>query len=167
MRMGVALTYDLVNQAIFLPAGGSGRLRQELVDVLEIEPGQRVLELGCGTGQVTERLVAAGAQVLAVDALPEMLAATRRRAPTTAVIHGDILDVPIETGFDAVVLSFVLHNLDTSGRRRLLARSADALRQGGRVCDPRLGNPGGTLASTSLAALPEGARAITDRSRGR
>lgn len=35
--------------------------------------------------------------------------------------------------YDAVVLSFVLHNFDSSGRRRLLARSADALRPGGRV----------------------------------
>lgn len=141
--MGVARTYDLINHAIFLPSGGSGRLRQALVDTLAIQPGQRVLELGCGTGQVTARLVAAGAQVTAVDALAEMLTAARRRAPTASLIQGDALDIPIDGGYEWVVLSFVLHNFDAAGRQRLLSRSADLLCPGGRVAVLDWSCPGG------------------------
>lgn len=131
--MKLAFTYDLINQVIFLPSGGSGRIRQAFVDTLAIEPGQRVLELGCGTGQVTVRLVAAGAHVTAVDALREMLVATRRRAPTADLIQGDVFDVDIGGAYDVIVLSFLLHNFTSDGRRRLLARSAAALHSGGQV----------------------------------
>ncbi|MFP5371018.1 MAG: class I SAM-dependent methyltransferase [Actinomycetes bacterium] len=132
--IGTALAYDLINHVIFVPSGGSGRLRQALVDTLEIEPGDRVLELGCGTGQVTERLVRADAEVTAVDALPEMLAATARRAPRAKLIQGDIFDVDIgEPSYTAVILSFVLHNFDAAGRRRLLSCAASVLAPGGRV----------------------------------
>lgn len=87
--LSLGTTYDLINTAIFLPSGGSGRLRQELVDALEITPGERVLELGCGSGQVTARLLDAGARVVAVDALTAMIDAARRRAPQATFVHGD------------------------------------------------------------------------------
>ncbi len=87
--MPVARLYDLLNAVLFAPSGGSGRLRQQLVDALAPAAGDRVLELGCGTGQVTERLLAAGARVVAVDALPEMLEGARRRAPEAEYVVGE------------------------------------------------------------------------------
>ena len=60
------LVYDALNAVIWLP-GGSRRLRQEFVAALGPAPGATVLELGCGTGQVTEFLVVSGASVTAVD----------------------------------------------------------------------------------------------------
>lgn len=131
--LSLGTTYDLINTAIFLPSGGSGRLRQKLVDALELTPGDRVLELGCGSGQVTRRLLDAGARVVAVDALAPMLDAARRRAPQATFMHGDALSVEVGDGFHRVVLSFVLHNFDMGGRRRLLQRAADALREGGTI----------------------------------
>jgi ubiquinone/menaquinone biosynthesis C-methylase UbiE len=129
---GLATRYDALNTAIF-PVGGSRRLRQRLVDVLAVRAQQRALELGCGTGQVTARLLAAGAEVVAVDALPEMLAGARRRAPGATFIKGDVLDVDVGGDYDRIVLSFVLHNLDAAGRVRLLRRAAAALAPDGRV----------------------------------
>lgn len=131
--MGLARRYDLINQALFLPTGGSGRLRQAVVDALALGPGDRVLELGCGTGQVTARLVSAGATVTAVDALPDMLDAARRRAPTAHLIQGDAFEVEVGGDYDAIVLAFVLHNFGAPDRRRLLGRAAAALGSGGRV----------------------------------
>jgi ubiquinone/menaquinone biosynthesis C-methylase UbiE len=131
--MALATRYDAINTALFLPSGGSRRLRQRLVDALEVRCGQRVLELGCGTGQVTARLVAAGAEVVAVDALPDMLAGARRRAPAATLVQGDVIDADVGGGYDRVVVSFVLHNFDAEGRVRLLRRAADALAPGGRI----------------------------------
>lgn len=108
-------------------------MRQHLVDALEVTAGHRVLELGCGTGQVTALLVAAGADVVAVDALPGMLDGARRRAPGATFIQGDVFDVEIADRFDRVVLAFVPHNFDAHGRVDALRRSASVLAPGGRV----------------------------------
>lgn len=131
--LAVATTYDAVNAVIFFPSGGSRRLRQSLVDALDIRSGHRVLELGCGTGQVTARLLAAGAEVVAVDALSTMLAAARRRAPGASFREGDALHIDVGGGYDRVVLSFVLHNFAEEERIRLLRRAVAALAPGGRV----------------------------------
>ena len=133
MSVPVARRYDLLNGVLFAPSGGSGRLRQQLVDALSLAPGDRALELGCGTGQVTARLLTTGADVVAVDALPEMLAGARRRAPGATYVIGDAFDVEPGGRFDAVVLSFVLHNLDGPRRRQLLARCVPLLAPGGQV----------------------------------
>lgn len=129
----LATRYDAINTAIFLPSGGSGRLRQSLVEALDVREGQRILELGCGTGQVTARLLAAGAEVVAVDALHEMLDRARQRAPGATLVEGDAIKADIGTGYDRVVLSFVLHNFDAEGRVRLLRRAAVALAPAGRI----------------------------------
>lgn len=131
IRLGTR--YDLLNAALFLPAGGSNRLRRRLVRALDVRPGHRVLELGCGTGQVTAQLVAAGAQVTAVDALPEMLDAARDRAPAARFVEGDVTTIDAGHDHDRVVLSFVLHNFDAATRQAVLRRSGDVLRDGGLV----------------------------------
>jgi demethylmenaquinone methyltransferase/2-methoxy-6-polyprenyl-1,4-benzoquinol methylase len=130
---GLARGYDALNTVLFLPAGGSRAVRRALVDALDVRPGQRVLELGCGTGQVTELLIAAGAEVVAVDLTPDMLVGARRRAPTATIITGNALEVDLGGPFDRVVLSFFLHNFEGEDRRRLLHRVGDALADGGRI----------------------------------
>lgn len=133
VALALSTKYDALNTALFWPSGGSRRLRQRLVDALDVRAGQRVLELGCGTGQVTARLLAAGANVVAVDALPEMLARAHSRAAGAAFVEGDVLDVDVDGDYDRVVLSFLLHNFDAAGRVRLLRRASIALVPGGRV----------------------------------
>lgn len=131
--MAIARKYDAVNAAIFLSAGGSNRLRRAFVSFVDVRAGDRVLELGCGTGQVTAALVDAGASVVAVDRLPEMLEAARRRAPAATFVEADVSSLTSDDRFDVVVLSFLLHSFDASARRALLRRSAAALVPGGRV----------------------------------
>jgi ubiquinone/menaquinone biosynthesis C-methylase UbiE len=131
--MSLSRKYDVLNTAIFLPAGGSRRVRQSFVSALDVAPGHRVLELGCGTGQVTALLVATGAEVVAIDPLPAMLDGARRRAPGATIIERDLFDMEIPGHFDRVVLSFVLHNFDANGRREALRRSGHVLTAGGQV----------------------------------
>ncbi len=129
----VSFRYDVLNAALFLSAGGSRRVRRHLVEALSLRRGDRVVELGCGTGQVTAALIRRGARVTAVDALPEMLEATRRRAPAAELILGDITTADLGPVVDRVVISFVLHNLDSTQRAEVLKRAADALAPGGSI----------------------------------
>lgn len=143
--MALPSPYDAVNAAIFLPTGGSRHLRQQLVDAVEARPGHRVLELGCGTGQVTARLLAAGASVVAVDELRAMLTEARRRAPAATFVEGDAIGAPVGDGYDRVVLSFVLHGFDAAGRTRLLRRAGDALHPAGLIGILEWARPAGRL----------------------
>lgn len=129
----LSTAYDLINAAIFLPAGGSRRLRRRFVEHLQVRPAEGVLELGCGTGQVTAELVSVGADVVAVDRLPAMLAAARARAPSATFMEGDVVDDMPVGSYDVVVLAFVLHSFDAAGRRQLLVTAAERVRTGGRI----------------------------------
>jgi trans-aconitate methyltransferase len=54
-------------------------LGQPALDLLAPKPGERILDLGCGDGALTEKLVAAGAKVVGIDSSPDMVAAARCR----------------------------------------------------------------------------------------
>ena len=89
----------------------------------------RVLELGAGTGLLTERLVAAGHEVLATDPLPEMLAHLRRRLPDVPVAVGTAESIPAPSrSMDAVVCAESFHWFDHGPA---LAEIARVLRPGG------------------------------------
>ncbi len=57
----------------WLTLGRVARLHEALAEAAAPKPGARVLEIGCGTGAVTQRLVARGAEVTVLDQNPEML----------------------------------------------------------------------------------------------
>ena len=88
-------------------AGFVATLGRPLLDLLAPRPGERILDLGCGDGVLTEQLVAAGAEVIGVDASPAMVAAARARGIDASV--GDATALPYEAGFDAVFSNAVLH----------------------------------------------------------
>jgi SAM-dependent methyltransferase len=92
--------------------------------------GRRVLELGCGTGDLTLALLDAGAEVTAVDLSPGMVELTRRRVrrfrpalspPRFEVAAAERL--PFEAGaFDVVIGRFILHHLDLTRAPAEIAR---------------------------------------------
>jgi SAM-dependent methyltransferase len=99
-----------------------------VVELLAPKRGERVLDLGCGDGFLTLRLVAAGCEVVAVDASPEQVAAARRRGLDARVARAEAL--PFAGEFDAVFSNAVLHWVkDAAGTIEGVRR---ALRPGGR-----------------------------------
>jgi ubiquinone/menaquinone biosynthesis C-methylase UbiE len=147
----IAAGYDLLNAGLWLP-GGSDRLRRRFVDSLMVGSGDRVLELGCGTGLVTRHLCATGAQVTAVDRAEPMVTAARRRAPHARFVMGDVGDVTIEGCFDRVVLGFVLHELTSEARIDVLRRAVGMLSAGGWIGILEWSRPPGRLRGRAWAA---------------
>ena len=89
--------------AAFVPQLGSG-----VLEWLAPQPGEKILDLGCGDGQLTERIVAAGAIVTGIDASPTMVAAARARG--IAAGEGSAESLPYaDRSFDAVFSNAVLH----------------------------------------------------------
>src|SRR6185437_5143114 len=82
-------------------------LGQPVLDLLSPEPGERILDLGCGDGALTEKLVAAGANVFGVDASPDMVAASKTRGLNAHVADACSLNLDVE--FDAVFSNAALH----------------------------------------------------------
>src|SRR4249919_3197362 len=68
--------------------------------LLAPQPGERVLDLGCGDGALTERLVALGCRVIGVDGSEAQVAAARARGLDARVMDGQALT--FADGFDAV-----------------------------------------------------------------
>ena len=100
-----------------------------LVDLLDPKPGERILDLGCGDGQLTQRLAATGARVQGVDASAPMVAAARARGVVVDEARAESL--PYGNGtFDAVFSNAALHWV--RGQDAMLAEVHRVLRPGGR-----------------------------------
>lgn len=75
-----------------------------LSDELALQPGARMLDVGCGTGWFTRRLATLGLQVTGVDLNAEWLAFARSRDPRSTYLQADALALPFaDNSFDQVV----------------------------------------------------------------
>lgn len=99
-----------------------------VLELLDPQPGERILDLGCGDGALTERLVARGATVLAVDASAAMVEAARARGLDARVVDGR--ELPFAAMFDAVFSNAALHWMLEA--ERVIAGVRRALVPGGR-----------------------------------
>jgi demethylmenaquinone methyltransferase/2-methoxy-6-polyprenyl-1,4-benzoquinol methylase len=126
----VAAKYDLTNDVLSL---GQARLwRKAVAHALAVSPGERVLDLGAGTGTSSLPFVAAGADVVPCDFSLGMLREGKKRRPELPLTAGDATRLPFADGvFDAVTISFALRNVhDTDAALREMRRVA---KPGGRL----------------------------------
>jgi len=99
-----------------------------LVELLAPQPGQRVLDLGCGDGELTRKLVDLGCAVVAIDSSPEQVEGARRLGLNARVGNGE--DLEFDGVFDAVFSNAALHWMKRADR--VIAGVHRALRPGGR-----------------------------------
>ena len=99
-----------------------------VLDLLDPKPGERILDLGCGDGALTEKLAASGASVLGIDASADMIAAATARGLDCRVGDGQRLDFIGE--FDAVFTNAALHWMPDGAA--VIAGVFRALKPGGR-----------------------------------
>jgi trans-aconitate 2-methyltransferase len=103
---------------------------EALLDMLHPMPGERILDLGCGPGHLTHRIAACGAQVIGLDASPEMIGLARQNYPELQFVLEDAARMQFHDEFDAVFSNAALHwMLDATGVARAVSR---AMRMGGR-----------------------------------
>src|SRR3954447_7032009 len=82
-------------------------LGSAVLELLAPKPGERILDLGCGDGALTQKLVDLGCEVVAVDSSAPQVEAARNRGLDAHVISGETL--PYQEEFDAVFSNAVLH----------------------------------------------------------
>lgn len=126
----------------------AGRLRANrraalIISGAGMRSGQRILEIGCGTGLFTEMFAATGAEILAVDISAELLERARTRdLPQDRVTFAEkrFEDCDVNGPFDAVVGSSVLHHLEIDPA---IQRMKALLKPGGRIsfAEPNMLNP--------------------------
>jgi ubiquinone/menaquinone biosynthesis C-methylase UbiE len=122
----------------WLTLGRISRLHAAVAAAATTKPESRVLEIGCGTGAITARLVERGARVTALDQNPEMLEQARARlaaAPPGRVTWlertaSEVDGLP-EAHFDAVVAGLCLSEMSAGEREFVLRALARCLRPGG------------------------------------
>ena len=118
---------------------------RDLLSRVAITPGQEILDVATGTGNIALRAAGAGAQVIGLDLTPELFPTARRRAEQQGVaidwVEGDAEDLPFEDDrFDAVLSAFGV---------QFAPRHAIAAQELARVC-----RPGGTIGVVNWT--PEG-----------
>src|SRR5258708_7682793 len=116
-------------------------LAGEVFELIDPQAGERILDLGCGDGALTQRIAAAGAQVTGVDSSPEMIFAARALGLDARVMSAD--ELPFETEFDAAFSNAALHWMDRQDA--VLAGVRRALKPGGRFA-AEMGGPGNMAA---------------------
>lgn len=109
-----------------------GQFAPILSDTARISPGERVLDIGCGTGIAALAAAGRGASATGVDINAGMLAVARRKAPDLTWIEAPAEDLPFADGaFDVVLCQFALMFL--ADRTRALREMARVTRPGGRI----------------------------------
>jgi trans-aconitate 2-methyltransferase len=106
------------------------RYGASLVELLNPQAAERILDIGCGTGQLTAEIASCGAQVVGLDNSAEMLAEARRNFPGLTFVLGDASAFDFPEPFDSVFSNAALHWVkDAEGAVASIVRS---LRIGGR-----------------------------------
>ena len=103
-------------------------LGSPVVELLAPQPGERILDLGCGDGALTKKLVALGCEVVAVDSSAPQIEAARKLGLNAQVMDAEAL--PFSDEFDAVFSNAVLHWIRNTDL--MIAAVYRSLRSGGR-----------------------------------
>ena len=149
--------YDLLTAV--LSFGRSSELYQQAMDLAEPKPGQKVLDVGSGTGTLAIMLgeaVAPGGEVVGIDASTEMIDVAQSKAKkqksSARFQPAAIESLPFEKdSFDLVTSSLMLHHLPEDVQVKGLAEVRRVLRPGGRFAVVDFSSDSGTFLGHLMA----------------
>lgn len=138
----IAPVYDSMNR--LMTAGLDRRWRRETATAV-VRPGDRVLDVCCGTGDLALAAADAGGRVTGLDFSEPMLERARSKSTEIEWLEGDALSLPFSEGsFDAVTIGFGLRNL--ANVERGVEELRRVLRPGGRLAILEITRPKGLAA---------------------
>jgi ubiquinone/menaquinone biosynthesis C-methylase UbiE len=134
-----AARYDIL--AWLLTRGREPAFRERIISLARLEPGNSVLDIGCGTGTLAiavTRHVGPTGEVRGIDPSPQMIARARRKAAKAGAHVAFELAVaeqlPFPDGrFDVVLSTLMLHHLPRKTRQQCATEIRRVLKPGGRV----------------------------------
>ncbi|WP_230207997.1 class I SAM-dependent methyltransferase [Microlunatus sp. Gsoil 973] len=139
---------------------GIARFRAQLIKYAQIEAGQKVLDVGCGSGDLLLALAAAvpGAELTGLDPDGVALGRAARKAAAAGagvtLIRGYADELPLEdASLDHVVSTLAIHHLDAESQARFAAEARRVLSPGGKVTILDFGGPSGDHAHGPLGHL--------------
>ncbi|MBI1761299.1 MAG: methyltransferase domain-containing protein [Acidobacteria bacterium] len=103
---------------------------QDLLSLLQPQPAELILDLGCGTGHLTAQIAQSGARVIGLDHSAQMLETARQQYPQLEFVQGDASAFSLPEACDAVFSNAVLHWVTRAAEAA--ACIAQALKPGGR-----------------------------------
>jgi len=106
------------------------KLAASVLELLNTQSGERILDVGCGTGHLTAKIAEADAQVVGVDRSPEMIRQAKEKYPSLRFEVMDAREISLDGAFDAVFSNATLHWIKEP--ERAIAGIKNALRPGGR-----------------------------------
>jgi len=118
-------------------ATGLEKVTAAVVAAARVQPGDRVIDLGCGSGQVSLELAERGAHVLAVDGHQALVSQLTQIAQARSLPGLEVLTRPLDSlslpvrSTDVIVTSYALHRLRDTDKQRLVAAAYHWLRPGG------------------------------------
>jgi trans-aconitate methyltransferase len=137
---------------------------QDMLALLAPRKGERVLDLGCGPGQLTHAIAETGADVLGIDNSPQMIEQARANYPDLRVELADGVSFRFDTPFDAVFSNAALHWMTRP--TEVAARVFEALKPGGRFVAEMggKGNVHGIHSAITRAVRKAGHMAVAESS---
>lgn len=102
----------------------------DLISLLDFQKGERILDLGCGTGDLAKKLADAGVEVLGIDSSADMIKQANQKYPEVSFHIGDATALEFQAEFDAVFSNAVLHWIKEP--EKALTSVYESLKSGGR-----------------------------------
>jgi ubiquinone/menaquinone biosynthesis C-methylase UbiE len=139
--------YDFLAKIWFLPFGGEGRFREDLINHIQFSPKEKILDMCCGTGGVTfviDRKAGKESEIIGIDLSSGQIekAKKKNKSENIQFLEGDVS----KTGFDdnefsKVFISHALHEMTKDIRQQVLTEAKRILRDKGQVIILELDNP--------------------------